>query len=59
LEEGDYGESMVAAVRNVGAITKAKKGWTKPWVLYLYPGVRPTDGFSEEASKISAFNALT
>jgi hypothetical protein len=26
LEEGDYGESMVAAVRNVGAITKAKKG---------------------------------
>jgi hypothetical protein len=40
-------------------LQKARKEQIKPWAPYLYPGGRPTDGSNEEASKVSAFNALT
>jgi hypothetical protein len=40
-------------------LQKARREQTKSRALYLYPGGRPTSGSDEEASKVSAFNALT
>jgi hypothetical protein len=40
-------------------LQRARKEPTKPRAPYLYPDGRPMGGSDEEASKVSAFNALT
>jgi hypothetical protein len=58
-DDGSNREWLMEAKERGGGCKGARKEQTKPWALYLYPGGRPMGGSSEEASKVSAFNAIT